>query len=132
MKLLGALALPALLGLSGCFGDETVSAYGAAGKTWQLVELEGSPFMGRATLSFPEPGRISGEAPCNRFTAAQEVPYPWFDAGPIAATRMACPELDQETAFLAALERATLVEVLGDTLILKDDSGVLMVFRARG
>jgi heat shock protein HslJ len=58
------------------------------------------------------------------------VPYPWFDAGPIASTRLACPALDAEVAFFAALGQATLIEVGGDTLILSNPDGLKMVFTA--
>ncbi|MEM9580800.1 MAG: META domain-containing protein [Pseudomonadota bacterium] len=43
---------------------------------------------------------------------------------------MACPDLAQETLYFDALERMSLVEVQGDTLILSNDTGEQMVFRA--
>lgn len=126
-----SLALCGLF-LTGCFGDETLNAYGAAGKTWKLVELRGAAFPARANIVFPEPGQMAGQGPCNRFSAAQNVPYPWFEAGPIAATRRACPALADETAFFTALSAARQVEVAGDTLILSDEDSVLLVFKADG
>ena len=54
-----------------------------------------------------------------------------FEIGPIGATRMACPELDAEAAFFAALRRVARAEVAGDVLILSDPGGFRMVF-ARG
>lgn len=124
------LWLPAALMLAACFGDETLYSYGAAGKTWRLVELRDARFTSKATLTFPEAGHISGEAPCNPFNATQEAPYPWFAAGPIVTTRMACPDLAAERAFLDALAAATLSEVLGDTLLLSDEDGVLLTFKS--
>lgn len=126
----GAIAMLALAGLLECNGDETLSAYGAADVTWVLHELDGAPVAARATLVFPEAGRIAGNAPCNRFSARQEAPYPWFEAADIAATRRACPDLATEGRFLAALAEVTLAEVAGDTLILSNDAGREMVFRA--
>jgi heat shock protein HslJ len=125
-----SLILAALLPLAACFGDETVRAYGAADKVWQLTELNGAPATAKTTLTFPEAGRIAGDAPCNSYFSAMEVPYPWFDAGPIGATKRACPELAAERAYFEALEKASLSEVLGDTLILSDDNGVLLVFKS--
>lgn len=127
-----AALLLAALAIGGCRGDETLHAYGAADKTWRLVELRGTPFAAQAMITFPEPGQISGRGPCNRFNATQNVPYPWFEAGPIAATRMACPALADEAAFLTALSEASLSEVAGDTLILSDEENVLLVFKAGG
>lgn len=120
----------AILALAGCRADETVTAYGGADKLWVLESLDGKPFDEPATLSFPESGQIAGQAPCNRFTATQSAPYPWFEAGAIAATRMACPALDAETVFLTALSEMTLVEIQGDTMILSNDAGRQMLFKA--
>ncbi|UWR22909.1 META domain-containing protein [Sulfitobacter sp. S190] len=129
MKLaLLSLATAALLGA--CQGDETVRAYGGADRVWLLETLDGAPFADRATLTFPETGRIAGDAPCNSYTAAMTAPYPWFDTGPIAATRRSCPALAAETAYLAALDAAALSEVAGDTLILSNTDGLSMVFKA--
>ncbi len=125
-------ALLLAFALSACQRDETVTAYGAAGKTWRLVELDGVPVSYAATLRFPAPGQIAGKAPCNTFGGTMTVPYPWFDATDIVATRTACPELPQETAYLAALSGMTLSEVLGQTLILSTAEGRKMVFKAVG
>ena len=130
MRLLFLIA--ALGGLARCAGDETVSAYGGSATEWRLVELDGTPFAATATLNLSEPGRISGQAPCNSYFADQSAPYPWFRAGPIGATRRACPALDQENAFLTALSEMSLSEVSGDTLILSNDAGREMVFTAEG
>ncbi len=119
-----------LVGLGQCSADETVGGYGGAERGWTLVELDGSPFTKTATLSFPERGKIAGQAPCNRYFATMEAPYPWFEAGPIGATRMACPDLDLETKFLATLAEMTQSEVSGDTLVLRNDAGLEMVFKA--
>lgn len=126
-----AAILPVLFGLWSC-GGETVSGHGAAGRTWKLVELDGAAFPARATLTFPEEGRIAGEGPCNRYSGAQTVPYPWFRAEKIAATRRACPDLAAETAYFSALEAMTLAEVAGDVLILRTGDGREMVFQADG
>jgi len=120
-----------MLPLAACWGDETLRAYGAADKVWHLMELRGAPFTAQTTLTFPEPGQIAGAAPCNRYFATQDAPYPWFKAGPIGATKRVCPNLAAETSYFAALTAATLSEVLGDTLILSDEDGPLLVFKAR-
>jgi heat shock protein HslJ len=110
--------------------DESVWAYGGAGATFVLEEIDGAPFAARATLTFPVPGELSGEGPCNLYNAAQLAPYPWFEAGPIAATRRACPDLGAEAAYFEALSAMELAEVLGGVLILSTASGREMVFTA--
>lgn len=116
--------------LSAC-KDETISGYADPEAVWELTELNGTSFEARATMSFPEQGKITGQAPCNRYFGAQKAPYPWFETGPIAATKMACPDLEAETQFFAALEKMNQSEALGSTLILSNDKGDEMVFKAR-
>ncbi len=124
------LFLIALLGLDMCATDETVAGYGAADRVWHLAELDGAPFAATATLRFPEPGQIAGEAPCNRYSGVMTTPYPWFDAGQVISTRRACPELEAEQAFLSALTAMGEAEVAGETLILRSEDGREMVFTA--
>ena len=119
-----------VFGLTQCDADETVSAYGAADQVWVLTELDGVTFSARATLTFPETGKIAGEGPCNRYSGVMTTPYPWFDAGQVVSTRMACPDLAAESAFFASLSGATQSEVAGDILILRNDAGDEMVFKA--
>ncbi|QUJ75750.1 META domain-containing protein [Sulfitobacter albidus] len=129
MKSGAAAAL--LLALWGCQGDETVRAYGGADRVWVLEAINGAPFAATATLTFPEEGQIAGSAPCNSYSGAMTVPYPWFDAGPIAATKRACPNLASEAAFFEGLDAATLSEIANDTLILSNTDGLNMLFKAR-
>ena len=124
------LFLIALLGLNMCGTDETLAGYGAADRVWRLVELDGDPYDATATLRFPEPGRIAGEAPCNRYSGVMTTPYPWFDAAQVISTRRACPEMAAEQAFLSALAAMGEAEVSGDRLLLRNAAGREMVFRA--
>lgn len=123
------LLLIALAALAAC-KDETLTGYGAAGQTWVLHSIDGAPFTQRATIAFPEEGRITGDAPCNSYFARQTLPYPWFKAEGIGATKRACPALAAEQAYFDALARMTLAEVAGATLILSTEAGDEMVFRA--
>ena len=128
MRIFSLLCL--LMLCTACRGDETLSAYGASDKIWKLTELDGAPFTARATISFPEPGQITGQAPCNRFNSTQTAPYPWFEMGEAMVTRMACPEGEAEARFLTALSAMTQSEVLGNSLILRNEAGREMVFEA--
>lgn len=122
-----ALLLPLILGYC---TDETLTGYGAAGKTFVLQSINGEAFTADATINFPEEGRISGQAPCNTYSATQDVPYPWFKAGPILSTKRACPDLKAETQFFQALEKMTLSEVSNQFLILSTAEGDKMEFEA--
>ena len=121
-----ALAALALV-LAGC-ADETISGYAAPGP-WRLVSIDGEPYPAEATMDLSVPGRVSGRGPCNGWSAAQRVPYPWFEIGPVTATRMACPALADEAAFFGALEAMELAEASGDVLVLSTADGREMEFR---
>lgn len=119
-----------LVALLGACKDETLSGYAPENTTWMLESINGSPFAAGTTIQFPEKGKIIGTAPCNGFRAKQSVPYPWFAVDEIVATEMACPQLAAETQFFDTLQEMTLSEVSGDTMILSNDDGTQMLFRA--
>ncbi|KCV82173.1 hypothetical protein ATO10_07282 [Actibacterium atlanticum] len=120
-----------LLALSACQADETISGYADPAATYVLEQINGTAFKARATIQFPEEGRISGEAPCNIYSGSQTAPYPWFAPGPMMSTKRACPDLAAESLYFEALSEMTLAEVSGNLLILTNDSGNEMLFRAR-
>ncbi len=125
-----ATLVAGVLGLMGCETDETVAAFAGDATVFALQSLDGAPFPASATLDVGTPGQITGDAPCNSYSADQSAPYPWFAVGPIAATRRACSDLAAETTFFDALAAMTLVEVVGETLILSNTDGGEMVFQA--
>lgn len=125
------LLLPLMTWIAPYFADETISGYADPAATYHLEEMNGAPFAATATIAFPREGEVIGSGPCNRFSASQSAPYPWFALGPVAATRRACPELALETEVFSLLSKLTLVEVAGPVLILSNTDGDMMVFRAR-
>ncbi|WP_074258187.1 META domain-containing protein [Vannielia litorea] len=127
MKPVALSALLALTPLAAACEDETLTGY--APGVYQLEEIDGERFEWGATLDLTEPGRISGQAPCNGYSADQAAPYPWFKPGPIVSTRRACLHLNGEAAFFKALGEVTLAEASGPVLILSNEAGREMVFR---
>ncbi len=123
------LILP-LIALFQCDRDETVAAYGASDRSWVLQEIDGQPFEASALLQFPEEGKIAGNAPCNSYNGTLNAPYPWFEIKDLAATRAACVALEAEGMYFAALLAMTQSEVSGDVLILRNEDGHEMVFKA--
>lgn len=82
---------------------------------WVLVDLAGTPALpgGKATLLFPEAGRVAGNGSCNRFTGSVVITGDTLKMGPLASTRMACMDNDvskQEDTYLKALGAATRYE----------------------
>jgi len=123
------LAVPFLL--AACFGDETVTGYAERDISWQLVEIDGTPFAAQTTVTLQPNGSFAGQAPCNAFSGKVIVPYPWFSVGTLAVTRRSCPALADEQRFFEALQQMTLAEVAGPTLILTNEAGREMVFAAQ-
>ncbi len=123
------LVLP-LMALFQCDRDETVAAYGASDRSWVLQEIDGQPFETSALLQFPEEGKIAGNAPCNSYNGTLNAPYPWFEIKDLAATRATCAALEAEGMYFAALLAMTQSEVSGDVLILRNEDGHEMVFKA--
>ena len=115
---------------SACQADETVTAYLSGSGVFDLVSIDGAPLGAEATIDLSQAGRIQGQAPCNQYFADQNAVYPWFEAGPIGATRMACDRLAEETTFFSVLSEMTLSEIVGNTLILSNTDGREMVFQA--
>ena len=110
--------------------DETISGYADPEASYKLQEINDTPFSAAATITFPTEGHIEGTGPCNRYSTTQTAPYPWFETGPIAATKRACPDLAAEADFFATLTRMTLIEVAGPHLLLTNDAGEMMSFVA--
>ena len=79
------------------------------------------------TAIFGEDGSLSGSAGCNNYSGVYEVDGDKIkiELGPL--TMMFCEEpdgtMEQETAYLQALETATTYKILGDVLVLKNEAG---------
>lgn len=83
---------------------------GLAGSSWLLEDLAGTRVVDRvqATLDFTEPGRVVGNASCNRFFGSAEIDGATLRIGSLGATKMACadPINNQEMKYLKALTQA--------------------------
>lgn len=83
------------------------------------------------TASFGADGRVAGSAGCNQYTAGFTAADGTIEIGPPVSTRMACGEpqgvMEQETAYLQALEKATSYTIRDGVLELRDANGALQV-----
>ena len=114
--------------LAACNEDETVSGYVGDSTVFTLQSINEQPFQASATIDLSETGKVSGEGPCNSYSAEQSAPYPWFNLGPVVATERACEDLSAEVTFFQSLQSMTIAEVNGPILILTNDAGREMVF----
>jgi heat shock protein HslJ len=85
-----------------------------SGSDWRLEDLTGNGVLDniQATLSFPEAGRVAGNGSCNRFFGSAQISRDAIKLGPLASSRMACPEavMNQETKYFSALDAAERIE----------------------
>lgn len=133
------LAIGAVLGLSGC---SEPAADPLTGTSWQLVSIEsmapdeqpsleiGDPAA--YTVSFGDGGRATFQVDCNRGSASWTVQSAAPDSGsltfgPVALTKMMCPQPSSDTQVAAALGRVRSY-LLSDGrlhLSLEADSGIM-------
>lgn len=95
--------------------------------SWRVAELDGAPPPGRAgiTLNFEPGGRLSGQAPCNRYRAGYRIEGDRVLFSPGAATRMFCGEevMRAEQRFMELLGGGAVWRIVGDSLTLTADNG---------
>jgi len=111
--------------------------------TWGLTTYNNgkgamsSPLAGSdITAVFSADGNVSGSAGCNTYNATYKVDGVKLSVGPATSTKMACAEpkgiMEQETAYLAALQTAIRYEIEADELVLWNGEGLkAAVFSAR-
>ena len=89
--------------------------------------IEGS----EVSAVFDSDGEVSGSTGCNSYSGPFETDGDALSIGPLAATEMFCEEpegvMDQEQAFLAAMENAAVYELAEDRLTLRDADGATQV-----
>lgn len=103
------------------------------GTLWQLQQLEGRTVKAedeQFTLTFYAEGRLAGKGACNRIMGS----YATDEKGEmkirqLAATRMACPGLDVENAFVKMLEGVTHYQMDGPMLLLLRDGELCAVLQ---
>jgi heat shock protein HslJ len=97
------------------------------GTTWTVVSLRdaGDFDSSRTSFALSGEGKLTTTIGCNRMMATAKVEGTAISMGPVAATRMACPEplMKLEQAWAAALEAARSYKVEDGTLRLLDGTG---------
>jgi len=141
----GALAVVAIMTAASCANskqtqsDDTAAADSTAlFKEWSLVELEGKAVDAATTANVPtimftqDGHRVSGHAGCNRmmggftFTGSNEIKL-----GPMASTKMACPDMKMEDDYLKALDKVTSYSFENGNLLLNNDKTPVAKFVAK-
>ena len=115
-------------------GDPTLG--GLAG-TWNLVSYGASgaqtPILPGTTITLTfAPEGVSGSGGCNQYNGGFSIENTLLTIGPLSTTMMACEEavMNQETAYLSALQSANGFMINGDQLQIAYDGGVLVFTKA--
>jgi heat shock protein HslJ len=105
---------------------------GLVGPTWQLLAYNNGRNAVQSVMSGTQPtatfgadGQITGSGGCNTFSGPYRSTSTLLSIGPLAATQMACdqPIMDQEMAYLAALQRTSTYRFDAGRLVLSGDGG---------
>ncbi len=95
---------------------------------WKLVELNGGPVQPgedrELHMILRGEDEVGGYAGCNQFVGSFTVTGDGLSVGPIASTRRLCAEsMQQEGAFLQALENAQRFSISGENLAIENAGG---------
>jgi heat shock protein HslJ len=112
------------------------------GPAWEVTGINNgkqavaSPIVGSTvTATFGADGTVSGSAGCNSYSASYTLTGDTLKVGPAAATRKLCDSpdgvMDQEAAFLKALEASVSVESDSHGMTLRDASGATQLTLGR-
>lgn len=130
-KYFAAAAL--LVGMVACGGHSDAKLEGT---TWKLASMEGIPAQAVDreadffTLRFDAADTtVSGRTNCNRFFGKYETDGRKLDFENLGMTRMACPDMQYEDAFVRMLDEVDRFEIRDRELTLYDDSRKLATFR---
>jgi heat shock protein HslJ len=121
--------------LSACSTAESLD-----GTSWAMTSYRDS--QGNLTEILPETivtadfqaDQVSGNVTCNNYSGTYQTNGNKITIGPLATTLRECvgPDgiMQQESAFLSAMEAAAQYEIKGDTLEMADDQGAtILVFK---
>lgn len=99
---------------------------------WQLVSLAGTDLVADTTITliFTEDGTAAGSAGCNSYSVPYTIDEGRIDFGMGISTMMACEDaiMQQESAYLAALDAATDFTLRDAQLVITSAEGDELVF----
>ncbi len=110
--------------------EQGVGAVSIISGVWSK-ETDGSSDQQARTIHFQADGKVTGFAGCNNFFGSFVATDKTLEIGPLGTTRKACsePVMQQETAFLAAIESTTAYYIDGSTLTLGDGERTTLQLR---
>ena len=125
IRTLAALATVAALAACQDTGERSVAML-KPGNSFTVARIDGAPAPAGVTLDVGEGGRVTGRAPCNRYSAQLTESGGAMTLGGTVMTRMACAEPDRmmaETRFGMALGSVTAARRASGGIALIDPEG---------
>jgi heat shock protein HslJ len=104
-----------------------------AGTRWQATAINGQSVLEGTTLTaaFGADGSLNGSAGCNSYSTSYLADGSLLSIFPVSVTSTLCPEpagiMEQEQAFLAALQSASSFSLEGGQLYINDLTGQVLV-----
>ena len=136
--LVGAMILIPVLLAAGCTGQAPEPRLDGTGWTLTGYVHNGTPAQAligtTVTLDFGNDGRITGSAGCNRYFASYDTKGTAITIGQAGSTEMYCITpgvMEQESAYLTLLGKATTITVQSDRLALADTKGTTILMFAK-
>jgi len=124
-RALAVLAATASLAACQDVGERSVSML-RPGSSFTVARIDGTPAPAGVTLDVGESGRVTGRAPCNRYSGQLTQSGGAMTVSGTVMTRMACAEPDRmmaETRFGMALGSITAARRSADGTALIDPEG---------
>lgn len=123
-------AVAAMVMFAACCGEENLPMENTK---WNLTELQGAAndvFADADTFWFSLDGEsVVGVGACNRFFGGYKMTQSGsFEVGAMGMTRMACPDMELEDAFVRIIDEADSYEIKGNVMILKKGAEILAQF----
>ena len=113
--------------LNGCGGD-ILPPERLADTDWAIVEIDGQAVQGPNYVLHFSVDRLSGQAGCNSFSGGYSPSGETLTVGPVAATRMFCPDpgMDHERRALQLLSGPVRISYPGGENLVLTGNGVTM------
>ena len=127
----GPAVPPGQPGYPGAGAPPGMPVMNLANSNWRVFSINGmrTPSM-NFYLNFM-PGQIGAKFGCNSLSASYSQTGNVLKAGPVAATRMACPDMTFEGQGARILERPMTVSGIGNRITLSNDRGSIELVQAR-
>jgi heat shock protein HslJ len=101
------------------------------GTNWRVMSINGTRTPASNFYVNFMPGQLGAKFGCNSMSANYTQSGSILSVGPIAATRMACPDMAFESQGSRILQRPVTISGLGQRITLSNDGGTIELVRAR-